>query len=854
MWKVSLNQRAASPHEPAGTPERRGTMRNNLDLMPHTLFPNSSGPNSDLISIPLGEFALPVPRSGSIEAHSGYGRSAAEGQEIHQRVQKKRAKADPLYHAEVPVTRIFERGGFRFQINGRMDGIFRHERPRIEEIKSAFSVGDLKRRLAGGAMAHPYCLQLLSYGYFHWLEHAVVPELTFHLVSSRTGQSEELALALDLEGYQKWLELRLDELVQEAGEARKRAAHRRKVAASFPFPFATPRPGQIELMQEIEAGMEQARPMLIQTPTGLGKTVGVLHPVLKEALGRGHTVIYVTPKNSQHAVAEDAVQRFRDSGAKLRSIAITAKSKICFKNEPLCTPEYCEYARDYYGKLARHAVVGLLAKKRKLKARTFREFGEQFEICPFELQIDSARLCDVVICDYNYVFAPRSALGRAGGLAVDQAGKPNLVIDEAHNLPARAMDYYSPRLSSLVLENMREEVRQLPARFRREAEELLEGCISAVAACKSGKNSLTPALSQGESGRGGSGAFRIEPPLDPFLDQDARLRAFLSRYLESDVEIQQQDPVLRLAFYWSEFAQILEFAVKSEKQEFFTTFHHHPTGGSVKITCCDASAMIKECYQEYQQVVGFSATLKPFEYYAKLSGLDPAAVRTAEFQSPFPAQLRKLMIIPQISTKYAQRERNYTRIADALQRIVALRPGNYFAFFPSFDFLERVAALFQAPPDFQVLRQERNMKQARAEEILERLRAQDVATLVFAVQGGTFSEGVDYAGDTVIGAFVIGPPLPNFDLEREQMREYYQRHFGAGFEYAYTIPAMAKAIQSAGRVIRSETDRGVIVLMDNRFLEPGYSSSMPADWFQSEAKELVSESILADLAAFWGEG
>jgi len=820
--KVSINQRAAAP-------ERRALR--DLATMPFTLQPDS-----DPISISLGEFALPVPRTGSIETHSGYGRSAAEGQEIHLRVQKKRAKADPLYRAEVASIRLFEREGYRFQVNGRMDGIFRHDPPKIEEIKTAFHVGDLKRRLAGTPMDHPYCLQLLSYGYFYWLEHGVIAALSFHLVSSRNGHSEELALALDPALYEKWLEQRLDELVLEAGQARKRAARRRRIASDFPFPFPNPRPGQIELMQEIGEGMAQGRPMLIQAPTGLGKTVGVLHPVLKEALGRGQTVVYVTPKNSQHAVAEDAVERFRDSGVKLRSLSISAKSKICFKNEPICTPDYCEFARDYYAKVARHGIVDLLARKRKLKARSFRAVGEEFQVCPFELQIDSARLSDVVICDYNYVFAPRSALGRAAGLAVDQTGKPNLVIDEAHNLPARAMEYYSPRLSSSVLEAMREEIGKLPALFRREAGELLEGCIRTAASCWSAK----------------SGApVRIEPPIDPFLEQDAKLRGFLSRYLESDLEIQQQDPVLRLCFYWSEFAQTLELAASSEKQEFFTTFHPHPTGGSVRITCCDASAMIRESYAGYRQVVGFSATLKPFDYYAKLSGLDPEGVRMAEFQSPFPAHLRKLLIIPQISTKYAQRERNYAKIADALQRITALRSGNYFAFFPSFDFLERVLALFQAPQGFAVLRQERNMRSARAEEILDRLRAQDGATVVFAVQGGTFSEGVDYAGEMVIGAFVIGPPLPNFDLEREQMREYYQRNFGAGFEYAYTIPAMAKSIQAAGRVIRSETDRGIVILMDSRFLESSYSSSMPADWFGSEVSELVSEAILADLAAFW---
>ncbi|HJV36460.1 ATP-dependent DNA helicase [Geomonas sp.] len=806
-----------------------------------------------VINIPLGEFALPVPRIGSIEAHSGYGRSTLEGQEIHQRVQRKRGKADPLYQAEVPISTVFSKGGFRFRISGRLDGIFRHELPVIEEIKSAFNLHDLRRRLAADPFQHPYSLQLLSYGYFHWLEHGVVPRLTFHLVSSRNGRSHDLELILDRERYAEWLELRLDELVLEAAEAKKRAQRRRKMAGQFEFPFQTPRPGQVELMREVEQGMAMGCPQLIQAPTGLGKTVGVLHPVLREALSRGQQVVYVTPKNSQHAVAEDAAERFRQSGAPLRSLTVTAKGKICLKEEALCTPEYCEYARDYYGKLARHGVIALLSKKRKLKARHFRELGEQFEVCPFELQIDSAKLAELVVCDYNYVFAPRSALGRAGALAVEEVGKPNLVIDEAHNLPARAMEYYSPMLSAAALEGMREELRGVPAPFAREAEELLDDSLKVVAACQSGKSPRPT---------------RIELPLDPFLEQDGRLRAFLSRYLESEVEIGQQDPVLRFAYYWSEFTDVLALAAASRKQEFFTTFHpqqagrrrsspppsrlgNEGPGGSVKITCCDASAMLAGSYADYQQVVGFSATLKPFDYYARLSGLDPAAVQTAEFPSPFPRQRRKLLIIPQISTRYSHRERNYGKIAEALRRIVALRRGNYLAFFPSFDFMERVAELFEAPEGYRVLGQEKNMRQSRGEEILERLRGAEEPTVLFAVQGGSFSEGIDYAGEMAIGAFVVGPPLPTFDLEREEMRGYYQRHYGAGFEYAYVIPAMAKAIQAAGRVIRSESDRGVVVLMDSRFLEPGYSGSMPADWFEEEAKELVSEAILKDVAEFW---
>jgi len=531
------------------------------------------------------------------------------------------------------------------------------------------------------------------------------------------------------------------------------------------------------------------------------------------------------------------VTRFQETGAKLKSLSITAKGKICFKNEPLCNPDYCEYARNYYGKVYEHGILDLLARKRKLKARTFRDLGEQYQVCPFELQLDSAREVDIVICDYNYVFAPRSALGRMTDIGVDQTGKPNLVIDEAHNLPSRAMDYYSPALSSVILEKMRDEIRKSHARFRYEAEELLDGCLQAVAACQKGDSAQS---------------HRIEPPIELFRDQHARLSAFLSRYLDSGVEIPNQDVILRLCYYWAEFTDTLEFAGDPDRQEFFTAFYPHATGGTVKITCCDASAMLKECYKEYDQVVGFSATLKPFDYYVRLSGLDSGKVKTAEFESPFPSDRRKLLIIPQISTRYSHRERNYHKIADAVQRITALRSGNYFVFLPSFEFLERVAALFKPPQGFTVLRQERGMKVAGVDAIVESLRSGSVPTIVFAVQGGSFSEGMDYAGEMVIGAFVVGPPLPTFDLEREQMKEYYQRKYSAGFDYAYTIPAMAKAIQAAGRVIRSETDRGIVILMDGRFLEPGYSQAMPADWFESDVAELVSGRILSDVAEFWG--
>ncbi len=547
-------------------------------------------------------------------------------------------------------------------------------------------------------------------------------------------------------------------------------------------------------------------------------------------------MIYVTPKNSQHSVAEEAIEKLQDAGATIKSMTLTAKSKMCFKNEPICNPEFCEYAKDHYTKMAANNLVAEISKKRNLTERTFKKMAEENQVCPFELQLAAVHEADAIICDYNYVFAPRALLSKSSGIVLDQEGNPNLVIDEAHNLPSRAMDYYSPLLSTFVLERMREELNALPKKFRTEARELLDECIQVVRNC---------------SPRDCQKSLPINPPVESFLKQDLKLRQFLSSYLSSDVDIKPKDVVLRFSFYWSEFTNALEF-VTSARKEFFTTFSPNPA--TVKITCCDASEMLKDCYNDFNQVVAFSATLKPFQYYTQLSGLTEKNLKTAEFVSPFPKKRRKILIIPQISSKYSQREQSYPKIAETVFKITSVKRGNYFVFFPSFDFMERVLNQFKPPAHTMILKQERFMKKNDIQEIIRRLQDPSDAHIVFAVQGGVFSEGVDYPGDMIIGAFVVGPPLPNFDLERETMKQYYQDHYSAGFDYAYTYPAMAKAVQAAGRVIRSETDKGIIILIDDRFIQSSYVKSMPEDWFQDSPRELVSEQILKDVNDFWQQG
>ena len=787
------------------------------------------------ISVPVTQFALPCPRKGSIDTYSGLKNSQVIGQEVHQRIQAVRSESDPQYRAEVFTSNLFETEEYSFEVSGRMDGFYDRSPARIEEIKSSFNVYELFRRLQQDPEQHPYCLQLRTYGYFHWLKTEETPDLILHLVSTRNGDTIDFKVPLNPMGYEEWLHLRLAELVEETKLAEKRAKRRRKAAENFEFPFTQPRTGQIELIQTIEEGMKEDRPMLLQAPTGLGKTMGVLYPTLREALARGQRTIYITPKNSQHAVAEDALDRLRDKGANIKSMTITAKSKMCFKNEPICNPEFCEFAKDHYTKVAENKLIEQLSKKRKLTSRTFKKLAAKHEVCPFELQLDAAIDADTVICDYNYVFAPRSAFGRLASSDIDQQGKPNLIIDEAHNLPSRAMDYYSPSLSVATLDKMLEEVDYLLLRFRKEALSLINSCIVTIRSC---------------APDGCTKPTKINPPIAEFLEQELELRNFLSSYLNSDVEILPKDVVLRFCFYWSEFTAALEFIVDN-RSEFFTTFTPNPM--QVKITCCDASEILKENYKDYGQVVGFSATLKPFDFYSRLAGLQSKKLKTAEFASPFEKSQRKLMIIPQLSSKYSERERNYPRIAEAIAKIVELKKGNYFAFFPSFEFLNRVFQQFQVPDGFQVIRQYSGMTRDSIDEVLFNLRETNTPHIVFAVQGGVFSEGVDYPGKMAIGAFVVGPPLPNFDLVREEMRQYYENNYSSGFDYAYTFPAMAKAVQAAGRVIRSETDRGIIVLMDNRFIQTSYAKSMPQDWFDEDPRELVSQNILSDISEFWAQ-
>lgn len=791
------------------------------------------------LQIAIAEFAVPAPRVGHIEVYSGYGGLPNLGTAIHQRLQAERITSHPGYIPERWITHGFERGGYRVAVSGRMDGFLPGPAPWIEEIKSAFNVEDLRRALDANA-DHPYKLQLRTYGYLHRLQTGLTPRLSLHLVNARNKNGLDIEIDLDPPGFEAWLERRLDEIVAEQKLFEKLAHRRRQAADGFVFPFPEARPGQRELMQTVESGLANGSRLLLQAPTGLGKTAGVLFPALRQSMRRGQKTVYLTAKNAQHEVAEDAVRRLQEAGVKLRSVTLHAKTKICMKDEPHCDPAYCEFAREHYTKMSRHDVAGVLAKKKRLTADSLRRLARRFEVCPFELQLEAVPRADVVICDYNYVFSPRGSLGRLTHNGFDaNKQRPNLVIDEIHNLPARAADYHSAALSSSEISRLCGEIggAARPAAF-----DVLDSLRLLLI-------DLT-----GEKPHGPRRVELDEGSLSPLL---ARAQEMLARHLDSGEPLRPADPVLRIHRLVGDFAA----AVESVGEESFVTLTPQPGGGGdLRLTCCDASAGLRVAYDHFAGVVGFSATLKPFAYYSRLLGLDDTGndvndtndkkLITAEFASPFPRRNRKILVIPQVSTRMRDRAANLAKIKEVIERILAIKPGNYFVFFPSFDFMRMVLDKVELP-DFRVLAQSREMGREAVNSYLEQLR-DGAPTVIFAVQGGVFSEGVDYPGAMLIGAIVVGPALPGFDFERELLRDYFAQRHGRenAFDYTYTYPAMARVVQSAGRVIRSPTDRGLIVLMDRRFTQASYRKSMPADWTDGE-ENLISGEILKDVRQFW---
>jgi len=720
--------------------------------------------------------------------------TALEGIVGHRTVASRRS---PGYQNEVAV-----QGQYRqLTVRGRADG-YDPAQNRLEEIKTYR--GDLERMPANHRQLH--WAQAKIYG---WLlcQQLHLAEINLALVYFDIVSEQETSLvsacsALELETFfnqQCGLFLAWAEQELAHREARNQAAQ----ALRFPHPDF--RPGQRHLAESVFKAVSTGRCLMAQATTGIGKTLGTLFPMLKAlAPQKLDKVLFLTAKTPGRKLALDAAQVLVDSapGLPLRVLEMVARDKACEHLDKACHGESCPLAKGFYDRLpaARQAASQLTL----LDQAALRQIAREHQVCPYYLSQEMARWADLVVADYNYYFDFSALLF---GLAQANQWQLAVLVDEAHNLVERGRQMYSASLDQFSFNSMRKIAPQVLKkslqRVNREWNALHKEQASPYQAYAKAPDKLLQALSLCTAAIG-----------DYLNDHPQGL----------DAEVQ------RFYFDALQFCRVAELF----DQHFVFDISKRQSSGqrSLALLCLRnvvPAGFIRPRLTAARSVVMFSATLSPQRYYRDLLGLPPATV-WIDVESPFHADQLQVQIVSQISTRFVHRQASLAPIVDLMARQFSARPGNYLAFFSSFDYLQQVAQLFaHSHPHIQQWSQSRGMDESSRQAFLEQFTAQSQG-VGFAVLGGAFGEGIDLPGARLIGAFIATLGLAQLNPVNEQLKQRMAAIFGDGYDYTYLFPGVQKVVQAAGRVIRTQQDQGLVMLIDDRFAEPKVQQLLPRWW------------------------
>lgn len=797
-----------------------------------------------IVRLSVTEFAEKTTLTGDIDERRTFLQVDPElGVEIHQKIQSRLLIEIPGYVSEYKIELEHPVDDLLFEVSGRIDGYWIDRNGRdpvvyVDEIKSTWSTARLKADLAEDP-EHPYLMQTRLYGWIlsKKFNYPINPQL--RLVSAADKAEEIVPVSFHMEEFEHWLKKRSEELHALWHESDRWDKRAKSEVKKLKFPYQVSRAGQTALQEDVESVCKSKKHLLAQAPTGIGKTAGVIFPALKNSMSRGDKLIYVTPKNSQQREAESFVKKLHRKKRDVKSITLTAKAKICMRDgEPQCRPDLCAYAAKHYDKVNDNKLLDHLKTKKLINRETLRQIAKDFQVCPWELGKQMLPWVDVVIGDYHYGLAPKGNIIEMAQRPFDDHPKPLLAIDEAHNLAERSLDWYSVILSAIP-DDVIKSIRKKP--FKK----ALFGVNHWFQTHLPLRGKVTRAFSVQD----------LQPLMETWSSHMPQVIAALSQDQLINVPSEETN-LIQLWFEWLTAAEFLQTG-----QNVFFALATNDQVPKLHLHCGNAGPFLAETFKKYKNILAFSATLKPFHYHLSMWGqTDPTTVDqrewlAKEYPSPFAVQNRCIIPIPQISTKYRDRSRQIPRIAEVIHRITAERHGNYIVFFPSFELLGQVADFWQNSTYANAIpltQQPRMAKPNWVEQVLRHLESTN-GTLIFAVQGGVLSEGVDLPHEQLIGAIIVGPALPTISPEREEMKRMFTERGEDGFAMAYIHPAMAKSVQSAGRVIRTETDRGVIVLLDDRFLDPTYTASMPDDWLppSHEMRDLIPKSIINRLKEFW---
>lgn len=764
------------------------------------------------------------------------------GGEAHRRTLAARQEAFPGYLGEVTLQGEFESPEFRAVVSGRLDGAVEAEQGLwlLEEFKTCSFSSDGRalfppeREERARRQLLAYCLLWEMAGRGHaraslvWIDPAAAREDS-RPVSFRREDAERLVRG--------WLARKFHRL-----RALERQRHLRAEAAeTLRFPHPEVRPIQHELMEAISRAVAGGGHLLAQAPTGSGKTAAALFAGLRGALRLGKKLLFLTPKTLQQNIVIETLARLNDGT--FRVLRMRSKDKMCANDRILCHEEHCRFARDYPQKMeASQLLPRLLRDHPVLTPDTVFAQAREEAVCPFEVEVELASRVDVFVGDYNYVFEPVAALA---AFSPDQLAEAVLILDEGHNLPDRARQIHSPEISEADIRILENRASLSPGEVWRALEkalgrlrEFLERCAAAL-----------PAAGDCAAGEEAAEADFPEEDFEELLLQwDPAMVAYFEWKRETG-EVSESDPVLALHFAVVRFGRVLRFAAGHD--DFARVVRRTAEGLRIAMVCLDPSRALAPLLNAASSTILLSGTLEPFEALLRLTGLDRSRAETLALPPPFPAENRRLLIVPTVRTTFASRERNYGRIAAMLAKLADAHRGNDLAIFPSFRFLREVARRLP-PTHARVLQQKERMNEYERQAILDALDSPPPEGLLFlAVSGGMFTEGIDYPGEKLSAVFIVSPSLPQVSFERELLRRYFDEHDDSGFEYAYVLPGMTRVVQAAGRLIRSETDRGVIVLLCRRFLEDPYARYLPRDWYDESPAELAVADPERNLREFF---
>lgn len=792
------------------------------------------------VNVSVRELIAFVMRGGSLDRpHVSFAR-LRQGTALHRLVQ---SHAPEGYMPEVSLSADIELGGILFHLTGRADGIIdTGSTVLIDEIKST------SRQLRSvSASDYPeYVAQADCYAYMYASEHGyskVTVRLTF--VSTETNEYEHHDKVKSIDELRGRVVGLLTEYLPFAKLEAEGMEEFTKSAKVLKFPHRDYRLGQQDIILDTFRALRKGKRLFVEAPTGLGKTLAVCYGAVKAiGEGAGRRIFYFTPKNTVGQAPAAAFELMRAHGLKARMIVLQAKEKCCLCKDRVhdCSGGICAYSNGHYDRI-NDALYSLLTKYTDITPEAVGEIARTHCVCSYELMLDAAMYCDIIICDCNYLFDPRVYLRRFFDADCD-ASQNIALVDEAHDLVERAREMYSAEISigeyNKILPMIPENDFILYSPLKRmlyEFEALREKCIENRCFC---------------------GDDECGTLLDkcPFRDLVYACREFFTAATQwLRVNSENGDSVMlgtkTLSHHVREAAfSAKRFADASARKD--GSFRHFAQrrGDSVRarVICIDPSKMLAERLGRVNGAVLFSATLSPIDYFKDLLG----GRCSPDLRLPTPFERGQLFcaIMNKISLRYSDRDMTLDAVVETIEATVSARRGNYLVFLPSYEMLSKVSGAYRRyNPTARMIVQRADMSAEQRSKFLSSFK-EGGELIGFAVLGGVFSEGIDLSGEKLIGTVIVGTGLARLNTETNIIADYFQETREAGFEYAYLYPAINKVLQAAGRVIRSESDRGVCILIDDRYATPQY-----ARLIKEHIKDIylvsTTEALTGALEEFW---